>query len=745
MVRNINIGWEFQKLPQEDISKVRKIDEVSWQEDLFAMVDLPHTWYEDGNSYKGTVVYRKKVWLDCTKTQRIFLNFLAADRWCRVYVNGCFAGEHKGGYSAFTFEITKYCERNGENEVAVLLDNRSFDEISPLAGDFTVFGGLYRDVNVIITEACCFDRTYYGTGGVILRSFLAEDGSGKVMVESHLLGDDTIGTAEICYKVYGPDGQLAAEKRTEGGKEEFLSVSAPELWDGKKNPALYHLLGELWVRGETVDTVDITFGFRSISIDGERGFFLNGNHVKIHGVAKHQDYGKVFHATCLSHWTKDMSDILEIGANGVRLSHYQHPQQMYGMCDENGIVVWAEIPMLGLMEKKEVFDNAESQMKELIFQNLHHPSICFWGIQNEIAMFGENDFMYEKMEEMNRLVKSLDSTRISGCANLYTVKNDSKLNRITDAVGYNIYYGWYYGEMEDNLSFVENFHKDNPDIPLGITEYGVDCNPAFHSETPKIKDYTEDYQALYHETVYPIFRSRDYIWGTFIWNLYDFSSEIRREGGISYRNTKGIITMDRKDKKDAFYYYKAQWSKEPFVKIAQERFVNRTSPAVIKVYSNQENVTLTAGGRTYEMCSRDGVFRFKGIVLEMGRNVIRAVSGSYTDEVIFNGVDVQDSSYIYTDPNPGVNVKNWFTDMVEEERMFPKGRMSIRESTDTLVESEEAMKVIEEFSEKLADQMRTRKGSLTLERVLYYMKNDFSDEMCKELNRRLTEVEKVYS
>ena len=210
--------------------------------------------------------------------------------------------------------------------------------------------------------------------------------------------------------------------------------------------------------------------------------------------------------------------------------------------------------MLRLEEDPKVLENACSQMRELILQNIHHPSICFWGIQNEIAMFGENDYSYEAMGKLEQLVKSLDQSRISACANLYCVENGSQLNRITDAVGYNIYFGWYYGEMKDNLDFVENFHRDNPNIPLGITEYGVDCNLAFHSDQPKVKDYSEEYQVLYHETVYPMFRSKEYVWGTYIWNFYDFSSEIRDEGGVKYKNTKGLITFNRQTKKDAFYY-----------------------------------------------------------------------------------------------------------------------------------------------------------------------------------------------
>lgn len=730
---SLNTGWQFAKLPDQTMEE--PVNSAA----SFQTVDIPHTWYENGNAYKGVVVYRKALTLDHKSLQRIFLGFQAADRWCKVYVNGSFVGEHKGGYSAFTFEITEYC-KCGENELLVFLDNCSMDQISPLAGDFTVFGGLYRDVDLIVTEPCCFDRTYYGTSGVIVRPFLT-DGEGHVCVEPHLLGADE--SASVLWQVCGPDGDPVAVQTSGTAGPVTLTVHDPVLWNGKQSPMMYRLHAVLSCGGETVDEAEIPFGFRTVSIDPDNGFFLNGSHVRIHGVAKHQDFGGVFNAACPEHWMQDMGDILDIGANSVRLSHYQHPRQMYDLCDQNGLIVWAEIPLLRLDTDPRVFDNACSQMTELILQNLHHPCICFWGLQNEIAMFGESEYMYEKIGELNRLVKSLDDTRITACANMNAVKNSSIMNRLTDAVGYNIYFGWYYGDMGDNQNFVESFHQDNPSIPLGITEYGVDCNTAYHSDTPKVKDYTEDYQALYHETVYPIFLSKKYLWGTFIWNLYDFSSEIRDEGGVKYINAKGLVSYDRKTRKDSFYYYKAQWSQELFVKIAQERYVNRTMPvASFKVYSNKEEVTLEVNGAEYTVQSRNGVFRFDNIPIQKGENVVRASVGPHVDEVIFYGVEEPDASYVFIDPNPGINVKNWFTDMVEEAKLFPKGRLSIRDDGDTLLKYDEAMAVLEEFSPKLASQMRERGGSMPLERILRYMKNEFSDEQCRELNARLITIEK---
>ena len=347
------------------------------------------------------------------------------------------------------------------------------------------------------------------------------------------------------------------------------------------------------------------------------------------------------------------------------------------------------------------------------------------------------------MKKLADLVEQPDDTRLSSCANLYCVKPESTLNRLTKAVGYNIYFGWYYGEMQDNADFVEKFHKANPDVPLGITEYGVDCNLAYHSTVPKVKDYTEEFQTLYHQTVYPIFREKEYIWGTYIWNLCDFGSAIRDEGGTKYKNCKGIVSFDRSIKKDDFYYYKAQWSAQPFVKIAESRFVNRASREIdVKVFSNQPSVTLITESGTFCKQAENGVFVFEKIPLPLGAHQFTAKSGELTDTVEFVGVEQEDATYVFVDENPGINVKNWFIDAAEEEKLFPTGYFSIRDCGDDLVQSEQAMQVLGEFSAKLENTVRERKGKLPLERVLNYMRKEFSNEDCRRLNEMLTKVKK---
>lgn len=732
----LNENWQFGKWPEGSISALppKNLEKQ--------LVQLPHTWYKDDDQYEGIGVYERILDIQLEENTRAYLEFQGADRWCRVYINGVFLGEHKGGYSAFRFPLDGGTVKTGENRLTVVLDNRSYEEISPLAGDFTVYGGLYRDVNLILVPESHFDLMYYGTCGVLVRTEVNGDGQGVVRLEPHLQG---VGhDHRILYEIYAPDGSLAESLETGAVQEEsVLCLKSPVLWDGKENPSLYQVAARLLSGENVLDEVRISTGFRSISMDGETGFFLNGRHLRINGVARHQDFGQVFSATTPVQWERDMELIREIGANAVRLSHYQHPWYFYDLCDREGLVVWAEIPMLKMNDTKECMDNACSQMKELIRQNLHHPSICFWGIENEIAIFGEEEYMYENCRTLNRLVHQLDPGRLTTAANLYTVKNDSPLNHISDMVGYNIYFGWYYGAMEEYDSFLDKFHKDCPDVPLGISEYGVDCSIGFHQENPKLKDYSEEFQSLFHETVYKIIQSKRYMWGSFVWNMFDFGSARRNEGGVKYRNCKGLVTFDRTVKKDAFYYYKSQWAKEPFVYVAERRFEKRAAEKIrVKVYSNLPQVTLKAGQWQETGHSDSGIFLFENVPLAPGSNQITARAGQYSDQAVFERVKEPEASYTFVDPNPEINVRNWFLDEQEEAALFPKGCWSVMDPMSEMLKDEKVMEVIENWSFRLADAMRERKGSMPLFRILNYMRDDFKEDSMKELNRLLAQIKK---
>lgn len=747
-----NEGWMFARMAWDDVRPEVLMDGLE-------PVKLPHTWYADGEYYRGDAVYQKAFVPPAGQGRKVFVQFHGVDKVCRVLLNGFCVGGHQGGYSVFAVELTPFLKAGKQNILTVLVNNENGDSVCPLSGDFTIFGGIHREVYLIVTDEVHFDCCYYGTSGLIVRTEVSgqtgEAARGLLYAEPHVCG---MAQAHIVYTLLDDQGRVVAEKMAPAAQPAVLELDSPRLWNGREDPYLYRLCAQLCVQDQAVDAVELTTGFRKVRMDPDKGFFLNDCHLKLNGVAKHQDTAGVFSAASMEHWQQDMALIEEIGANAVRLSHYQHPHQIYELCDQKGLVVWAEIPLLRLTDSDALFDNAKYQLTELILQHMHHPSICFWGLQNEVAMFGEQPFMYDRLKCLQDHARRLDPGRLTTSANLNTVEPSSPMNKITDVVAYNLYYGWYYGEMADFGAFADAFHRENLQIPLGISEYGVDSNLRFHSEHPKVKDYTEEFQAKFHETVYPMLQSRPFIWGTFVWNMFDFVSGIRNQGGTRFRNNKGLVTHDRKTRKDSFYYYKAVWSKEPFVHIAEKRFEKRAAGTMgVKVYSNQKIVTLKAGNETYEKTSDNGVFLFEDISLEMGENTVTAIAGALapqtgeltdtyagalTDTAVFTRVAAPEQSYIYVDPNPGLNVRNWFVDEVEKARIFPADYYSIMDTINTLLKDCQVMETIDRLVPKVGAYMRDTIGTFTLEQAAAFAKTLCTEAELRDLNRQLTQIKK---
>lgn len=670
---SLNAGWQFIKLPRGIPVERENLD---WE-----TVSLPHTWYREEDPYHGLVLYRREIGVG-KAWKKAFLEFEGADQRCRVFVNGKEIGEHNGAYARFRFPVPEAALKSGELRIEALLDNRVSADVSPNFGDFTIFGGLYRNVNLLVTSEDHFDYCYYGTDGVIARAAVQDDGSGLLALEPHVCTERE--DACIVYTLTGPEGELAAESTAPAKESVSLRVPEPKLWNGKKAPELYTLRAELQIDGETADEAEIRVGFRTVSMSPDDGLRLNGEHIKLCGVAKHQDRAGVFSAVSREQIDEDFALIREIGANAIRLSHYQHPQHTYDRCDEDGLLCWAEVPMLKMTENGALYANIEQQLIELVLQNIHHPSIFCWGIQNEIGMFRDAPFMHEECRVLTALAKRLDPNRLVTAANLYNVKPASQLNAITDMVGYNLYFGWYYGEMPDYSKYLDNYHAQRPEMPLGISEYGVDCNVKLHSETPRVKDYSEEFQALWHETVYPVLQSKDYLWGSFIWNMFDFSSDRRSEGGVKYINGKGLVSHDRTLRKDAFYYYKAKWSDEPFVHLCASRFVKRCREKVdVKVYTNQRAVTLFVNGAEQGTLSNNGngTVLFRDVALEQGENRLKAMSGELADSLIFERVETAEESYRLPEETSGP-VRNWF---LSDDDTVKEGYYSIMDTAEDVL------------------------------------------------------------
>jgi beta-galactosidase len=643
---NIDKDWFFTK--EDDINAINNP-----KFDSYEKVDLPHTWNnldgQDGGDdyYRGGCWYYKKFDLK-PQDNEIYLEIKGASLVCDVYLNGVHLKEHRGGFSTFRVNLS-FNIANNDNVLAIRVDNGKTHKVYPLRADFTFFGGLYRDVNLIEVEKTHFDLDYFGGQGIMITPKV-EDKHAEVKVETFVTNPQH--GQKLLLEVFEKDGILVETitQAIENSSTTF-TIKNPHLWQGIVDPYLYTLRAEIIDSGRIIDQQDINFGIRSFSVDANEGFFLNGKEYQLRGVCRHQDRLNMGWAITAKEHTEDMELIKEVGANTIRLAHYQHDQYFYDLCDKYGMVVWAEIPFISRMyEEREAQENALEQLKELIIQNYNHPSIICWGIANEITLKGMVDGVFDNLKELNALAKSLDQTRYTTIAHMSYIEADGPFNEITDIVSYNHYMGWYYSKVEDCGPRLDADHAKNPTLKMGMSEYGAEGNIYYHTNDPKQSDYSEEYQAYYHEEVLKAIMSRKYLWSTHVWNMFDFASDARDEGGVQGRNQKGLVTYDRKIKKDSFYAYKAYWSKEPFVYIAQRRFAKRNEEKVnIKVYSNLKKVTLFVNNEKIGTMKGEHIFIFNDIHLNMGENIIRVEENGYSDEITLIRQTEFEESYINKD------------------------------------------------------------------------------------------------
>ena len=619
-------------------------------------ISLPHTWNAiDGQTgpeqyFRGICKYKKTFKRPVMESgQRLFLEFRGVNSSCEVCINGKTATLHDGGYSTFRCDITDYLEE--QNVVEVIVSNEPNTHVYPQRADFTFYGGIYRDVYMLIVNSEHFDLDYYGGNGLyVTPSVMGKDA--HVDIKTYFSGN----ADRVLISIDGV-GEKELDIRREDGKNiatGSFEIKNVRLWNGISDPYLYKITATLFVGEEVADRIYDRFGVREFSFDPDKGFFLNGKSYPLHGVSRHQDRAGVGNALTKEMHEEDLELILSMGANSIRLAHYQHDQYFYDLCDEKGVVVWAEIPYI-TVHMDGGRENTISQMKELITQNYNHASIFCWALSNEITLQGVTDNLMENHRILNDLVHEMDSSRVSAMANLFMLETDSPLVQLPDIRGYNLYYGWYVGDMEDNDKWFDDFHRDHPDTVIGLTEYGADSVIKLQSPIPKKGDYTEGYQALYHEHMLEMISKRPYIWGSYCWNMFEFAAAGRDEAGDPGKNHKGLITFDRKVKKDAYYIYKAWWSDEPFVHLCGKRYHDRLeADTEIKVYSNLDRVTLFVDGK--EMETKEGKHIFKFNVPISGMHQVKAVSGEYTDEMEISKVSEPNPAYFIS----ADKVHNWF-------------------------------------------------------------------------------------
>lgn len=665
---NINKDWEFEK------------------EGVKSDVSLPHTWNGiDGQNgengyYQGKCVYRKTL----GKTDGIcYIEFNGVNSVAEVFINGIPVGTHKGGYSMFRFRIDEYLVK-AKNLLEVYVDNTIVPDVFPTSADFTFYGGIYRDVNLI-----CVGKTHFslddGSRDGISAVPRKEGDVWKLDIKASVTGacDDCV----CVYELKNADGETVAKTTRPSDKPDAsLTIETPHLWNGVKDPYLYSLVCSVVRNAKTEDERTVNVGFREIVFTSDKGCFLNGEHIKLKGVSRHQDREKIGNALTLKEHAEDIDLILEVGANSVRLAHYQQAEEFYTLCDEKGLLVWAEVPVITIYSKARQ-QNAEEQLTSLIKQNINHPCIFCWGIENEITLSGgeRNKKLIEGLRRLNDLAHTLDPSRVTTCAQVAMAKPDSQLNRLTDILGYNHYFGWYMQTVYALDKWLDDFHALNPDAKLCLSEYGAEAVIGYYSENPVQGDYSEGYQAIYHEHYIDAVNAREWMWGSYVWNMFDFGSAARNEGGVRGRNNKGLVTIDRKIRKDAFYLYKATWSDEKFVHITAKRYPQRlVGTTKIKVYSNLSEVTLKTEG--YEKTLKaDRVFVFDDVPVKAGENKIVATAGKYSDEISVNGTDALPASYALGEGVPTL-VRNWFG----TDGSFKEDCLSVNDRVGTLLDNKEA-------------------------------------------------------
>lgn len=631
----INQDWNFRFSHQVDKNSSRR-------------VDLPHTWNAQDAlrgkpDYKrGIGNYDKKLFIRSEwKGKRLFLRFEGANCVSNVFINGKQIGEHRGGYGAFIFEITDKVNYGKDNTVLVRVNNGEQLDVMPLVGDFNFYGGIYRDVHLLVTEDICISPLDYASPGVYLFQQHVGEKQAAVLARINLSnGTEHPRQATLRLQVkegdkvvYQADKKVTVAPHTSVQPEEMsFTLLNPRLWNGREDPFMYQTVITLVKDGKEIDKVEQPLGLRYYATDADRGFFLNGKHLPLHGVCRHQEWAEVGNALRPMHHEEDTRLMLEMGVNAIRLAHYPQATYMYDLMDRNGIVTWAEIPFVGpggyadkgFVDQPSFRKNGKEQLKEMIRQHFNHPSICFWGLFNELKENGDNPLEYIK--ELNVLAHQEDPTRPTTSAS----NQGGAINFITDNIAWNRYDGWYGATPATLASWLDKTHQAHPEIKIAISEYGAGAS-IYHQQDSLVQTspgswwHPENWQTEYHIQNWKIISERPYVWGSFVWNMFDFGAAHRTEGDRPGINDKGLVTHDRKVKKDAFYFYKANWNPEPMVYIAGRRSVNRVKPVTeVQIFSNCAEVTLKVNGQIIKKMQPDGVkvCIFKDIRLKKGENNI---------------------------------------------------------------------------------------------------------------------------
>ncbi len=640
-------GWKFIRADVNG-AEAAAFDDLKWSQ-----VTLPHTW-NDQDTLKGSNYYRGPGWYrikldipETAKEKRVFIRFEAASLVANVYFNGVRLGQHRGGFTAFCYELTQNIKWDGDNILAVRVDNSSVEDVPPLSGDFNIQGGIYRSVWLIIKNTVCITPLDYASDGVYIKQTSVSKEEAIIDVTAKVSnGLDKQVIIKSRVTIFDANSVMVAKAeesaQIEAGQtaslDNQIKIANPHLWNGRKDPYMYQVKVELFCDGNNkVDEVIEQVGLRYYSVDANNGFFLNGESYPLHGVCRHQDRVGKGWAISYADQDEDANLIMEIGATCVRLAHYPHSNYFLSLCDKSGLVAWAEIPLVNQVYNTPAFaENAKQQLTELIRQRYNHPSIFFWSLYNELGNSGKCDDPRPLLTELQSLAKQEDSTRLTTAASNDPSNKWPGVRKIADLIAWNTYPGWYYSSPPQMNQLIDKYKRDANDKPVGISEYGAGASIKQHEQnmkkgpTPGGKWHPEEWQTIVHEENYAAMEARPYLWGSFVWAMFDFGSAGRNEGDAHGINDKGLVTADRKTRKDAFYFYKAKWTTEPFVYITSRRHTERTDPnTTVKIYSNCDSVELKINGQSLgSKTETSRVFKWFDIRLKPGLNTIEATATS---------------------------------------------------------------------------------------------------------------------
>ena len=741
-ILKINDGWQF----------VKDCADPSVSEGAVA-VTLPHTWnnedgYDGGTYFRGSCVYSRNIDGAALGEGLHYLEIRGANSSADVYLNGQHLAHHDGGYSTWRVNLTPFLN-GGDNALSIVVDNAPNETVYPQMADFTFYGGLYRDVYIVSVNENHFDLDYFGAPGIKITPTV-EGKDAKVEVEVYTT--DLKDGQQIAYTLYDKE-ENELQKIVSTDKVVTFEIKDVHLWHGRKDPYLYCCEAEIVEGDEVIDNVCSRFGCRTFKIDPVNGFILNGEEYPLRGVSRHQDRLGFGNALLPEHHKEDMEFIYEVGCTTIRLAHYQHDQYFYDLCDEYGMVIWAEIPYIS-KHMPTGRENTISQMTELVAQNYNHPSIVVWGLSNEITISGSTPDLLENHNILNDLCHRMDKTRLTTVAAVSMCKIDDPYLQIPDVVSYNHYFGWYGGDTNMNGPWFDKFHATHPSIPIGCSEYGCEAL-NWHTSDPRQGDYTEEYQAFYHEELIKQLYSRKYMWATHVWNMFDFGADARAEGGENGQNHKGLMTMDRKYKKDSFYAYKA-WLRSPeeapVLHICSKRYVDRVEDVTkITVYSNLPEVELFVNGESVGKQTSDNHF-FYFNVKNVGESKLVAKAGEHTDESFIRKVDSFNEEYRLVEK--GV-ILNWF-DIEEKE-----GRLSLNSKMSDVISTFRGKMIFASLMGKMlggkkkgepkkamgfevTPDMMAMMGGFTVLRLLTMaggmMNKEFTKEELLKLNKKLSRI-----